>query len=147
MAGTINQNISIEEFEKSSKESNSSKKTLNNDLKNRIYSKLSVNKNWFDRTMTIYIWILGVLLIYWILLKLTNHSPTVDQMILVGVGILGGLLFKQQYDIGKLDGKFEGLKESCNKEFTRINVRLDKLDDIEKSILIMKIKMGISETK
>ena len=112
-----------------------------------INQNISVNKNWFDRTMTIYIWILGVLLIYWILLKLTNHSPTVDQMILVGVGILGGLLFKQQYDIGKLDGKFEGLKESCNKEFTRINVRLDKLDDIEKSILIMKIKMGISETK
>ncbi|MEK6857621.1 MAG: hypothetical protein AABX39_03460 [Nanoarchaeota archaeon] len=123
-----------------------------------INQNISVNKNWFDRTMTIYIWILGVLLIYWILLKLTNHSPTIEQLTLVGVGILGGLLFKQQYDIGKLDGKFESFKDNCNKEFARIDNRFDKfeyrfekvesrLSKIEESLSVIKLKMGISETK
>ena len=52
-----------------------------------------------------------------ILLKLTNHSPTIDQIILVGIEILGWLLFKQQQDIGKLEGNFDNFKDNCNKEF------------------------------
>ena len=112
-----------------------------------INKNITVNKNWFDKTMTIYVWILGVILIYWILLKLTNHSPTIDQLTLVGVGILGGLLFKQQYDIGKLDGKFESFKDSCNKEFARMDNRIEKVESrltkIEESLSMIKLKMGI----
>jgi uncharacterized membrane protein len=36
----------------------------------------------------IVMWALGVLVIYWLILKLTGHSPTYDQLILAIVSIL-----------------------------------------------------------
>ena len=56
----------------------------------------------FDKIPTIIVWILGIIAIYWILLTLTNHSPTLEQLGMVVLGILTTLVFKHNSRIGEL---------------------------------------------
>lgn len=43
--------------------------------------------NWMIITSKLLMWGLSILAIYWIILKLTNHSPTIEEVILVIVSI------------------------------------------------------------
>ena len=70
-------------------------------------------------------YIMSILAIIMILLKLTNHSPTMDQILitLIGSGII--ILLKQQYDIG-------GIKS----DIKHMNRKLDTIGKDLKSHLL-----------
>ncbi len=61
--------------------------------------KRNLKSEYVQLATKIVIWILGSILIYWLILKLTGHSPTMDQLILIGEGLIIGFLFKLQRDI------------------------------------------------
>jgi len=83
---------------------------------------------------------LGILLIYWLLLKITGHSPTSDQILIMvfsfGLTAIWGIvvvLFKIVGELRELRGEFRQFTKSTesefshvNKELNRISVRLDR---------------------
>ena len=64
--------------------------------------------------LTIMIYVLGAIAIYFLLLKLTNHSPTTDSVMLVMLGIIGGLVIKSSGDISVLKYEVKGIKKIQN---------------------------------
>lgn len=95
---------------------------------NMSYHKMKRHKieDWiFIKIPTVLIWVLGIIAIYWIFLKLTNHSPTFEQVGVVILGIVGSLVFKHNGQIGEL----KQFKDYSEKEFVRVNTKLDKIDN------------------
>ncbi|MBI2564570.1 hypothetical protein HYV79_01095 [Candidatus Woesearchaeota archaeon] len=87
--------------------------------------KISKEKqSWFEIITNIIIWSLGILLIYWLVLKLTNHSPTFDQIIGGALGILGTVLAKHHHTIGEL----KEFKENTKRELDYIRNKVDKIE-------------------
>ncbi len=69
---------------------------------------------------------LGLLLIYWLLLKISGHSPTSDQIILAYLGALTtsifaivGVLIKIVGDVRELKGEFKQFVKSYDSQFAR----------------------------
>ena len=80
--------------------------------------------------LNIVVWSLGIFLTYWIILKLTNHSPTLDQ---INTGILLlviTLIFKQQHSLGTL----EEFKRNTTKDFERVHQRMEAFENRMNSI-------------
>ena len=75
-------------------------------------------RDWIGILSKIVFWILSAIVIYWIILKLTDHSPTYDQVIITLLGILivnhFWLSNKVSRHIGKID---EQMKESNRRFF------------------------------
>ncbi len=78
----------------------------------------------FEKLLTIIVWILGIVLIYWLILKLTDHSPTFIQLVIVVGGIIGTLVIRHHYNFGR----FDEFRHATAKEFARVTTKLDKLD-------------------
>lgn len=82
--------------------------------------------------------ILAIALVYMVLLKLTNHSPTIDVILLVGLGVVITVLFsfnkKLNYHIGKFDSFMEQFKEfskdfkQMKNQYNRLDIRLENID-------------------
>lgn len=73
---------------------------------------------------TIISFILGVITIYWLLLKVTGNSPTIDQIILIIVTIGGGALLKLVSDMGEVRGRLDEHIKHSDRRF----------DDLERKI-------------
>ncbi len=72
------------------------------------------SKNIIYQGATIAFYILSILAIIMIILKLTNHSPTMDQTILTVMGIGIAILVKQQYDVGGIKGELKHLNRKVD---------------------------------
>lgn len=75
---------------------------------------------------------LGILLIYWLLLKITGHSPTSDQILIMvfsfGLTAIWGIvvvLFKIVGELRELRGEFRQFMKHTDAELARINTKLD----------------------
>ena len=75
----------------------------------------------------------GMLLIYWLLLKVTGHSPTSDQIIITGFGALAtcllaiaGVLLRIVGELRELKGQFVQHVKHCDADIARIHQRMDK---------------------
>lgn len=69
-------------------------------------------------------WGLSVLVIYWIILKLTNHSPTIEEVILAFVcilagymGIMTGFMFKMWGELKSMRSDFRNHTRECDRRF------------------------------
>ncbi len=81
--------------------------------------------------MKLLIYGLGILVIYWLLLKITGHSPTGDQIIIVYLTLLSGLviwsirmMFKLSGELHEMRGEFRQFAKHTDVEFARINAEL-----------------------
>lgn len=79
---------------------------------------------------------LGILVIYWLILKLTNHSPTLDQIIIAVAGFIVSfltmvfvMLVKVVGDIRELKGAFVHHVKHTETEFARIAAELTRIHD------------------
>ncbi|GEM_PF-5397083 len=72
------------------------------------------------------IWVLGAITIYWLILKLTGHSPTVIQIMMSIGGFMGTVVVYHQRKLGQLDE----FKRNTEKEFERIHHRFDKIENV-----------------
>lgn len=90
----------------------------------------TTKKGKLEVILNIAVWALGIFLAYWIILKLTNHSPTLDQ---INTGILLlviTLIFKQQNTLGTL----EEFKRNTTKEFEKVHQRMEAFENRMNSI-------------
>lgn len=78
-------------------------------------------------------YVLGVWVIYWLLLKITGHSPTADQILMSYLALMttlivaiGGVLFKLVGDVRELKGAFLQHVKHSDATLARIERRLDK---------------------
>jgi hypothetical protein len=76
---------------------------------------------------------LGILLIYWLLLKITGHSPTSDQIttivlsfLLTAMAGLGLVVFRMMGELREMRGEFRQFAKHAETEFNRINTKLDR---------------------
>ncbi len=81
-----------------------------------------------------FIFIFSLFAIYWLLLKLTNHSPSYDQILLTVLSInaalticLVGIVFKISNDLVKTRSDIRHIERRADLEFKYINKRLDTL--------------------
>lgn len=96
-----------------------------------------MNKNHLITTFTIFAKAIAIFLsiwsIYWIYLKLTNHSPTIAEISLtlsfthLAISIPFYLFVTKQLTTIKLTMKYEFL--GVKKEFAEVNKRLNKLEN------------------
>ena len=74
--------------------------------------------NWAIIASKILFWIIGILAIYWLILKLTNHSPTVIDLILslqiATITILVGFMYKTAKHMGKVENYMRGSDKKFN---------------------------------
>ncbi len=79
---------------------------------------VNMNKDildWVIITSKLLMWGMSILAIYWLILKLTNHSPTVEELILVILGIIGGYLATITVLVFKIWGELKSMKSNlCN---------------------------------
>jgi amino acid transporter len=80
--------------------------------------------DWMVAVSKILSWILSIIAIYWILLKLTNHSPTTDQIMLAVLGIIAtgifaiiGILIKMTGDITDIKADLRNHTRECDRRF------------------------------
>ena|SRR3989338_8685531 len=72
--------------------------------------------NGFMLILSIYIVISGIFLIYWLVLKLTGHSPTNEEIIIAVIFVMLPFVVKNSVDLAKL-----------NVELKHTNKKLDTL--------------------
>ncbi len=105
--------------------------------------KLNKKENLFEKLLNVIIWIFGILIIYWLVLKLTNHSPTIEQ-VAVGIFVLvNSLVFKNEYKLGK----FDEFKDNTTKELSFIRNKVDKIDRLETDINYIKTDIAYIKSK
>lgn len=56
-----------------------------------------------EKFLTLIIWILGIISVYWLILKLTDHSPLFEQISILLLTTLGGVVARHNYKLEKLD--------------------------------------------
>lgn len=73
--------------------------------------------------------VLGTVLIYWLILMITGHSPTMDQAFMTYIGInstiiltIAGFMFKIQSSIGNIKSDLSGLKSEF-RQYAKYNDR------------------------
>jgi len=73
--------------------------------------------DWIETIFKIFFWVIGALMIYWLLLKITGHSPTELQLIM-GLQIATiTILVKHIIDTNRAIGKFDCHKKECDRRF------------------------------
>ena len=72
-------------------------------------------------------WILGIIVIYMLVLKIAGHSPTLESILLVFVGIIGTNLLFINYKIGKQEGKFNQFEYKIKDSFERMKKDLEEI--------------------
>ncbi|MFH1972321.1 MAG: hypothetical protein ABIJ18_02480 [archaeon] len=91
-------------------------------------------KNTFETIIVLIIWILGLLAAYMLILKITNHSPTVDQIQNTVLALMGTLVIAiiiQFSNIYYRLGKIESTLKYNSRDLKNINL---DLKDIKKSL-------------
>ena len=78
--------------------------------------------DYFIISLKVIMWILGILVISMLLLKLTNHSPTLDQVIVTLLGVILAAIFTFSYTIGTHIGEVRSyMKESDRRFYAFVN--------------------------
>lgn len=78
---------------------------------------------WTEITTRWIIYIISILIIYMLILKLTNHSPLFETIVAGGVGFLIVNTFKMENRFGKIENHMEVTKRT----FGRIGHELDEI--------------------
>ncbi len=78
-----------------------------------------------SRIVTIFTIAIGAWAIYWLFLKLTGHSPTFDQVIIVMLTLIGGSQFALVAKLNKLEGRFIENAKNTEKRFDSIERKID----------------------
>ena len=88
---------------------------------------------------------LGILCIYWLFLKITGHSPSIEEVILMAITGLGTitvaalfLLFRLAGDVGELKGMFIEHAKNSDRRFDTIERKIDMVSQDLKSHLNKK---------
>ncbi|GEM_PF-4650835 len=87
---------------------------------------------WVDMITRWAIYAISILVIYMLILKLTNHSPLFETIIAGGVGFLIVNTFKVENRFGKMENHMETTKRTFAKigqEFDKMNARIDSVND------------------
>lgn len=64
---------------------------------------------WVPLISKFIMWVLGILLIYFLLLKILGESPTSDTIFAVTLGMLGANVMYLNYQLGKIDSNIKHL--------------------------------------
>lgn len=102
-----------------------------------------MKENLFEKTLNVLIFILGILVIYWIILKLTNHSPTIEQLMIAGITSIAVVLFRHEYKLGKLDE----FRVHTIKELEFIRTKVEKIDKIEMELAHLKSDIAFIKSR
>ena len=94
--------------------------------------------------VTILFYILMTLGIIGIILKITNHSPTTEQVAITIVGGMFLLLIKNQFDLGYIKSDIKHLNKKINKVEHNLNTKIDKVEH-NLNIKIDKIEENLKE--
>ena len=90
----------------------------------------------------------GMIIIFMILLKLTNHSPTIEQIILTITSLIAVMFYRMKFQLGKFTEFMDNTKESINelksdiKEIRQDNKELKNLiHNIDKRLILIEQKI------
>jgi len=90
----------------------------------------------------------GMIIIFMILLKLTNHSPTIEQIILTITSLIAVMVYRMKFQLGKFTEFMDNTKESINelksdiKEIRQDNKELKNLiHNIDKRLILIEQKI------
>ncbi|MFH1971890.1 MAG: hypothetical protein ABIJ18_00250 [archaeon] len=102
---------------------------LNNDHDFKGYT-MKINEIIY-KASNISFYVLIIIAIIMIIIKLTGHSPTMDQIILTIVSAMFIVVIKNQYDLGKSKGEASGIKRELN----LLNKKVDSIgQDLKKHL-------------
>ena len=93
--------------------------TINIEQKSKKISKIEKAIIWIA---TIYLWVAGVILIYWIILKITGHSPDAIDILIVLNSVILAAMLAGGLTIGIQLGKFSRVAnqfDSLAKDFKK----------------------------
>ncbi len=93
------------------------------------------------RVVLVILFIIGI---YMLLIKITGHSPTLDQITLTLLAIIGGTIIKLMADFYRFEGKVEAHMETTKNTFMKIG---NKLDSLESSVNKLKSDMRLVKHK
>lgn len=98
----------------------------------------------------------GMIIIFMILLKLTNHSPTIEQIILTITSLIAVMVYRMKFQLGKFTEFMENTKDSITnlkdeikeikQEFKQLNNKIDnkfekledKFNNIDKQLMLIE---------
>jgi len=91
--------------------------------------------DWLIICSKIIFWLLAVIVIYWIILKLTNHSPTMEEIILSVTGIMAtvvlgiaGLVIKILIVITEMRTELKHHIKECDRRFYALAIDFKNTD-------------------
>lgn len=81
------------------------------------------------------------------MLKLTNHSPTIETITISLTSIIGGAIIKLMIDFYKFEGKVTNHMEVTKNTFVKIGNKLDKLEtdinELKSDMKLIKNKLKV----
>ncbi len=77
---------------------------------------MKMNK-WRRTVLRLIAWFLSALLVYWFILKLTGHSPTTNQIVLVGQGVIIVYIVKLNSDMNALSVTLKNYIREIHRRF------------------------------
>lgn len=81
--------------------------------------------DYFELLTKTIMWILGIIVIYMLILKITGHSPTAEAVIIAFTGIIVTNLLFLNYKIGRHEEKFNNIRKDIKESFERIKADLE----------------------
>lgn len=102
--------------------------------------------NQIGKFFTIFAVLFSLLIIYWLVLKLTNHSPAIEQVTLGLLFPLLFLVFKNISDMAKLRSDVRHIEKRFNLELNHTNQKLGRFE-IETNKKLDRLQSEFTEFK
>jgi len=72
-------------------------------------------------------WVLGIVLIYMLILKITGHSPTETAIFGTALGVMATAIYQINYKLGNLIGENKEFKSNVKESFNKMKTDLEAL--------------------
>ncbi len=92
-------------------------------------------KDYFELVTKTVMWVLGVIAIYMLLLKISGHSPALESILAIIIGIMGTNLLFVNYKMGKMEGKLELIDSRVQESFSHVK---EEFAHVRKDLTYMK---------
>ncbi len=93
------------------------------------------------------IYILSAIVIYMLILKLTDHSPIFEAVIATGLGIIAGIIYKQGNRLSRIEALMETHIALTKNTFGRIWHELDEIKREVKRIPLIEERLRNMEKR
>lgn len=97
--------------------------------------------NLFNTAMTVFLILWALIFIYMVLLKLTGHSPTIEQLNFAATLMVAGLVFKMMFSQGKFTEFTSYAKNEFQESKEEFRIVNEKLHEIDKKVEVRFTQM------